>query len=88
MPGPVRVTEAERLEAIDLVGAVYRNPTGGAGCCLHCVLDDGNDTDAFLASYGDDVVHDNCRRLLTLLRKMKQTQRRKIIAQGHEKGDC
>lgn len=82
-----RVTDAERIEAIELVRRIYASPNGGAGCCLHCILDDGNDEDGFVRSEYYDrpeyVKHADCRRLLELLRKMKRTQRRKVIAQGH-----
>lgn len=80
-----RVTDAERLEAVALVREIYASPDGGAGCCLHCILDDGNTEDAFVKSYDDEpgtVKHDNCRRLLALLKKMKRTQREKVIRQG------
>ena len=83
-----RLTEAERLEAINLVAEIYLSPDGGAGCCLHCVLDDGNDATAFLESYNlSEIKHDRCARLLALLLKMKRTQRRKITTQGHNLAD-
>lgn len=88
MAQPSRVTDDERREAISLVAAIYASPDGGVGCCLHCILDDGNTEDSFVRSaYNDEWIsergnHPNCKRLLELLRKMKRTQREKIIRQG------
>jgi len=80
--GDPRVTEAERKEAVELVSRLAHL----AGCCLHCVVDDNNDSDGFLAIYRDeDMKHPDCRRLLVLLRKMKRTQRRKVCRQGYDK---
>lgn len=29
-------------DLVPLIVAVYDGPSGGAGCCLHVVIDDGN----------------------------------------------
>ena len=82
MSAATRVSEPERLEAIDLCAKLA--PL--AGCCLHCVIDDHNTKDAFLRAYTDeDVKHPDCRRLLSLLRKMKRTQRDKVASLGYGK---
>jgi hypothetical protein len=68
-------------EVIPLVRALYRSREGGAGCCLHVVLDDNNIDDAainFCIQYARDQQHPRCLELALLLRQMTRTQRDKL----------
>jgi hypothetical protein len=81
-----RITEAERLRAVELVSRIYRSPEGGAGCCLHVILDDGNFADPFLAGCEETAIergHADCVELCRILKKAKRTQREKLTTQGH-----
>lgn len=77
-----RISDTERREAIALVAGIYKRSE--VGCCLHVILDDHNIQNAIVNLPGWDepgcIIHDDCRRLLALLRKMKRTQRGKVIA--------
>jgi hypothetical protein len=70
-------------EVLPLARAVYAKPLGGAGCCLHIVLDEGNVDDRsvdFCLDYARRKGHDDCARLAEILRSMSKTQRLKIGA--------
>lgn len=72
---------------LPLVRALYASPEGGAGCCLHIVLDDCNVEDshvAFCEAYARKQGHDACERLAVLLRAMTRGQRWKV---AQEAGD-
>lgn len=66
---------------LPLVRALYASPEGGAGCCLHIVVDDYNVEDshvAFCEEYARRQGHDACERLAVLLRAMTRGQRSKV----------
>lgn len=77
-------------EAAALIRELYRAPTGGAGCCLHVIIDDGNTGDGFLDAAEleriRDVGHPLCVRLAEMLAAMSTTQRRKAIAMAATDG--
>lgn len=61
--------------------AIYAGPNGGAGCCLHIVLDDGNLGDENIQYCLDHAEHPMCRTLAAMMLRMSKTQRRKVT--GH-----
>jgi hypothetical protein len=68
-------------EALPLVRELYAQPGGGAGCCLHVVLDDGNvhdDNVRFCINEAVDLGHPRCEELARLLLRMSRTQRLKL----------
>jgi hypothetical protein len=74
-----RITEAERLRAIELVRRIYARHM--AGCCMHIVTDDDNLEDSSVQFCLDCARENNCAEcveLATLMLKMKRTQRFKI----------
>jgi len=76
-------------EIAPLVRALYRSRHGGAGCCLHVVLDDGNVEDSsveFCILYATERGHEFCTALGRALRSMSRTQRLKLgsIGYGYE----
>lgn len=67
--------------ALPLVRAVYSQPWGGVGCCLHVVLDDGNYEDSIVAFCYETAVkaeHRKCIDAASMLLKMSKTQRAKV----------
>jgi hypothetical protein len=65
------------------VAAIYARPGGGAGCCLHVVLDDHNVSDVFVRGCLESAQsrgHLGCALLAVLLLRMTRTQRLKL---GH-----
>lgn len=90
MPRPLnpQLSNVERREAIALIAAIYTR--SAVGCCLHAILDDHNTQDAIVNLPGWDeqgcIEHADCRRVLTLLRKMKRTQREKVITTAQRGG--
>lgn len=78
---PVEVMRPTVPEVLPLVRALYERPAGGAGCCLHVLLDDGNVGDStaqFCAEYARREGHADCMELAALLVQMSPTQRRKL----------
>lgn len=68
-------------EVRPLVEALYNTPEGGAGCCLHTVLDDDNVADShvqFCLDYAIERGHTKCIELARLLLRMSKTQRSKL----------
>jgi hypothetical protein len=68
-------------EVLPLVRELYAQPGGGAGCCLHIVLDDGNvhdDNVGFCIERADEVGHERCLKLARTLLLMSRTQRLKL----------
>lgn len=68
-------------EVAPLVRALYARWGGGAGCCLHVVLDDGNVEDSFVdhcIESARELGHGDCLLLGYLLRDMSKTQRIKL----------
>jgi hypothetical protein len=62
------------------IRAIYATPGGGAGCCLHCQLDDGNLENRFFdAETRADInpEHPLCLEVFDLLAAMRITARRK-----------
>lgn len=78
--GPAKPTVPEVLPS---VRALYASPGGGAGCCLHIVLDDTNvDDDCvdYCIYYATENGHEQCLALARVLRRMSKTQRLKLAA--------
>lgn len=70
-------------EVLPLVRDLYARPNGGAGCCLHIVIDDGNvddDSVAHCLSLARLDGHADCERLAKLLALMSKTQRQKLYS--------
>ena len=68
-------------EVLPLARAIYLRDGGGAGCCLHVVLDDNNvgakhveGIEAAARERG----HEDCAELAALLARMSTSQRRRI----------
>jgi hypothetical protein len=73
-------------EALPFVRAVYSQTNGGAGCCLHIVLDDNNVDDHFVEScikWADERGHELCAKTARMLRSMSKTQRWKLSKWRH-----
>lgn len=65
-------------EVLLLVQALYARPGGGAGCCLHLVLDDGNasiGTVKFCLQQAIEAGHKDCEELARKLKLMSGAQR-------------
>lgn len=70
-------------DVLPLVLKLYQTYDGGAGCCLHIVLDDGNVNDSsvdFCIKCAQDEGHPECEALARLLRQMSRTQRKKLAS--------
>lgn len=70
-------------EVLPLAVALYMRDGGGAGCCLHILLDDDNLEDKsadFCVKTARKSGHKDCLVLATILSRMSWTQRRKIVA--------
>jgi hypothetical protein len=70
-------------DVLPLANAVYARPGGGAGCCLHIVLDDGNIQDdhvAFCLNKARERGHLECIACAEKLLLMSKTQRKKIAS--------
>jgi hypothetical protein len=75
-------------EVVSAVRALYASPGGGAGCCLHVVLEDGNVENhsvEFSIEWAERHGHGSCAALARALRSMSKTQREKLSRMG--KGD-
>lgn len=72
-PGRPKVPEVKSL-----VREIYNQPMGGAGCCMHIVLDDGNIEDDSIRYCLERAQHDLCRQVATMMLQMTKTQRRKL----------
>lgn len=69
-------------EVLPLVRDLYGTEHGGAGGCLHIVLDDGNVEDhsvAFCVDYAMENDCNQCESLARLLMRMSRTQRLKLV---------
>ena len=62
-------------EVLPLVVALYERC--GAGCCLHVIIDDGNDEQVFADHCARDAC-DECKPLADLVVRMSDRQRRKL----------
>lgn len=75
--------------AAELRQRIYSSPRGGAGCCWHVVLDDGNVEDSFV-EYAEDTLsmcrgdREACRELGAILLLMSKTQRLKLGRGGYD----
>jgi hypothetical protein len=68
-------------EVLPLVQALYARWDGGAGCCMHILLDDTNvddDSARFCLQRARETGHPDCLALGELLVRMSKTQRRKL----------
>jgi hypothetical protein len=82
----------ECLRAHELRNRLYSTWHGGAGGCLHVVLDDGNvnnETAANILKWAQEyssqeVGHEFCVPLAEIVVKMSPTQRLKLGAGGYE----
>jgi hypothetical protein len=78
----------EKLRRVrDLYYAVYDSDGGGAGCCLHIVLDDGNIQDdhvQYCLEKARLANHPNCVALAEALLSMSKTQRLKLGRHGYD----
>jgi hypothetical protein len=66
---------------LPLVQRHYANPGGGAGCCLHLVLDDGNIGDdhvIYCVKMAKHKGHKDCESLARIIFCMSKTQRNKL----------
>lgn len=74
-------------EVLPYVRALYAREGGGAGCCLHILLDDGNvrqgDAD-FCYGVAVGREHQDCAELAKLLQRMSPTQRMRLYASPRE----
>lgn len=66
--------------AVCLIGAVYDAPGGSVGGGLHCILDDYNIEDGFLAGGDQDLHNDHERACLAALRTMTLDERASALA--------
>ena len=67
------------IEVMPLVKALYERWEGGAGCCLHILLDDDNiddDSAVFCLNNAIESRHADCEQLARLICRMSWTQRR------------
>lgn len=71
-------------EVAPKIAAILRKPEGGAGCCLHVQISDGNLHDLFFED-ASGVQHADCLELFCLLKQMKQTARRKACDLARER---
>lgn len=70
-------------EVRPFVAAIYARPGGGAGCCLHIVLDDCNVRDVFVRACLESAQSRSCfgcALVAALMLRMTKTQRLKL---GH-----
>lgn len=68
-------------EVDPIISQLYATPNGGAGCCLHIVVDDGNIDDddvAFCVQEAERREHPWCEALARVMLRMSKTQRRKV----------
>lgn len=68
-------------EVLVLARALYSTYEGGAGCCLHIALDDGNLEDSSLEwclKYARERGHEFCVDLAEKMLRMSGTQRGKV----------
>ena len=66
-----------------ITNALYARPGGGAGCCLHLVLDDNNLSDGdveYCLHLARDRGHTDCLALGLLLLQMKRAARGRVAA--------
>lgn len=69
------------LPVLELARALYATKEGGAGCCLHITLDDGNIGDSSIAyclNNARERGHERCITLAEALLTLSKTQRLKI----------
>lgn len=75
------MTPPDVQKAIDLARIVYTSSNGGAGCCLHIMLDDGNlrDSDGhFCYGYAAAKGHDHCVEAALQMLQLSSTQRKAV----------
>lgn len=75
-------------EVLPAVRALYAREGGGAGCCLHVLLDDGNTDHAsaeFVVKEALETGHEDCIDLARKLRRMSKTQRAKVVSLKYTK---
>lgn len=82
--GPIPDRPADRPtvpEVVALANQIYTSPGGGAGCCLHIVLDDDNlgDNDMqYCIGHARDRGHELCERVALMMLQMTTSQRRRV----------
>lgn len=67
--------------------AIYNKPGGGAGCCLHVLLDDCNTENGFAefcAEWAIGQGHADCWAVAVKLASMTRTQRTKLARMCHK----
>jgi hypothetical protein len=70
-------------EAVALANKIYASPTGGAGCCLHVLLDDANyDSAEWCLANAREQGHVDCIQLAEMLTKMSPSQIRRVAARA------
>jgi hypothetical protein len=69
--------------AVPLIRAIYARDDGGAGCCMHVVLDDGNvETGSIRWVLDENAPCVDCRRCAEVLLSMSVTARKKAIGRA------
>lgn len=70
-------------EVVPLIRAVYKRPDGGAGCCLHVEIDDGNIGDVFMPGMlaaARAAGHPECIAAAEAFAQLTTSQRRRVVA--------
>ena len=85
---PLDPARPRSRDVAPLIAAVYAREGGGAGCCLHVIVDDGNLADGFVnegfvCEHVADRAHPECMAALAALQALSTTQRRKAIEIAH-----
>ena len=76
-------------ELVPLIRELYGTYNGGAGCCCHVMLDDGNyDCANFCLEYAQEQAaqekgHDLCVRIAVMCTKMSPTQIASAVRKAH-----
>jgi hypothetical protein len=63
-------------DLIPVIEQLFASPGGGAGCCWHCVVEDGNTRASDIASAiaGVDPTHPACVAIASMATRMTPTQ--------------
>jgi hypothetical protein len=68
--------------ARETIRAIYDSPGGGAGCCLHIIVDDGNTTDSSVEvclAEAKKQQHPMCDMVAVFLGTLTRAQRRAFL---------
>lgn len=77
------MTKSELIRRLDILSkAIYETPGGGAGCCLHIVLDDGNFEREHVEWCLENAKHGICAEVATLLLYLTEEGREIAVGQG------